>query len=84
MTKHYALFQCNEHKEHASMRLVGVFTRARLSRVIAERVNHKEFEFNNDQKPKANDVAQFPYVADLNNALTYGYIEELDINEEIR
>ncbi|HPK41734.1 MAG TPA: hypothetical protein PKZ69_08915 [Candidatus Cloacimonadota bacterium] len=65
------------------MRLIGVFTRFGLSRVVAKRVLKGDFKIDDLKKPSASDITKYCYINDLNNDLTYGYVEEVDINEEL-
>ena len=63
--------------------LDGGFTRSRLNKVISEQVKQGNFELEDNKKPTISDIKQFCYASDLNNALTYAYIEEVEINEEL-
>lgn len=81
--KYYVLCSCDSQKAYSSMTLMGVFTRSRLNKVISEQVKQGNFELEDNKKPTISDIKQFCYASDLNNALTYAYIEEVEINEEL-
>lgn len=68
--KYYALFTCDLWKSKESMKLLGVFTKSRLIATL------KDDRFSlNDPINKTMDCRE------LNDICTYGYIEELSINE---
>ncbi|QUH21822.1 hypothetical protein [Alkaliphilus sp. B6464] len=76
MRQYYALFTCNEWKEFSSMRLVGMFSRTELIKIIKKRVKENEFGFCRDIK----EINEMP-IRDIEVSLEYGHIIELKINE---
>ena len=70
--KYYALFTCDQWKSRDSMQFMGVFTKTRLISIINKGSNVFDFE---EALNKSMDVRE------MNNSITYGYIEELSINE---
>lgn len=73
---HYILFSCDQWKSHSSKSLIGVFTAKELIRISKRKVKNGDFEFGQDIKE-----IEAMSVQDINTALTYGHIEECQINE---
>ncbi len=76
--KYYELFSCDEWKSHASMSLVGVFNFTKLKRIIKDRVKKDKFEFGRDIK----EIDKMTW-HEIEVALAYGYIQELELNEVV-
>ncbi len=75
--EYYALFSCNEWKDYASMRLIGVFTRAELNKQIREKIQKGDMEFDDDNIYSDDNLSAY----DINTLLKYGHVQELSINE---
>ena len=78
MREYYALFSCNEWKNHSSMNLIGIFNGTQLLKVIKRRIKKGEFKFGRDFKDL--DVLD---VHEIDSSLEYGFIQSLSLNEEI-
>lgn len=68
--KYYALFNCDEWRSNATMDLFGVFTKDKLIKCL----EYDSFELSQP-------IDKTMSIRELNNVVTYGYIEELKINE---
>lgn len=80
----YALFSCDEWKSSDSMRFVGVFNRSGLNKVLLDRLNRGEFELYDTAVPMSlRELKSYVHVKDLSNELTYAYIQQVAINEEL-
>lgn len=77
--KYYALFDCDDHKDYSSMRLLGVFTEKKLRQTIRKKVISGEFEFTGNIIEILNEE-DLEYIF---NSLRYGFVQELKINEEL-
>jgi hypothetical protein len=77
MKEYYVLFSSDAWKSHSSMRLKGVFTKPNLLKVIKKNIKNKNFEFDSGKKIENMEIK------DINDALTYAYIETVKINEEL-
>lgn len=76
---YYALFSCNEWKEHSSSGLIGVFTREGLNEQLKKEIRENSMEIYLDE----NESIDILSIQALNIALQYGYIEEITIDEAI-
>lgn len=76
--KYYALFSCNEWKERASMDLIGVFTENKIRQIIRKKIKKNDFEYGADIKE-----IQTGDIDHIDTLLKYGFIQELNINEEL-
>lgn len=76
--QHYALFSCDVWKSNSTMKFMGVFTKPRLLRIIRREIKDNNFEYGCPLSTLEEED-----VRSLNDMLTYGYIEEITINEEL-
>lgn len=76
MREYYILFNCDEWKGYSSMRLVGVFNRTQLIKILKRRIKKGEYEFGRDIKEIDNLSIQ-----EIDASLVYGYIQETRLNE---
>lgn len=77
--RYYGLFSCDEWKSHSSMNLIGVFTLTKLRKLVKERVKKGDFEFGGERITEIDNMD----FDSIDTMLTYGYIIELGINEEL-
>lgn len=76
-SKYFALFSCDEWKGHSSMRLIGVFTREGLNKQL-----NKEVEGGNMELSESDALEELS-IKEIDNSLSYGFIQELSINEAL-
>lgn len=78
MRDYYVLFSCDEWKSYSSMKLIGIFNKNELVKVIKRRIKKRELHFNRDIK----EISKMS-VEEIKVALEFGYIESLKLNQEI-
>lgn len=74
---YFALFSCDEWKSNSSMGLKGIFTREVLNSLISKELSDNNMEFDGESYSHYSELD----IRTLNDALTYGYVQELSINE---
>jgi hypothetical protein len=67
------------------MRFLGVFNRSGLNKIILKRVKEGDFEFDDGTTTPISlrELKSYLNVEDLASKLTYAYIQQIAINEEI-
>lgn len=75
MRKHYILFSCDAWKSYASHKLIGVFTLKELIRIIKRKTKKGDFKFDG-----INEIGS-KTIREIDIALEFGYVEEIQINE---
>jgi hypothetical protein len=60
-----------------SFELVGIFEENKLKQIIIEDINNKDLEFDNRNVEEIAEMEE----QEMNNSITYGYIEKVFFNE---
>ena len=69
----YVLFSCDEWKSYNSMRVVGIYScLEKLVQRIEKEVSEDNMELDDNYQNNTRDI---------NNALTYGYVEYFDVDD---
>lgn len=76
MRNYYALFSCNDWKEHSSMSPIGVFNQSELLKVIKRKIKTREFRFKRDVK----EIGKLS-IREIDTSLVSGYIQPIKLNE---
>ena len=75
--KYYALFSCDAHKAHSSMRFKGFFTEEKLREILLRDIEKGYYELADFVKVKEDNIKMIMV------NIKYAYIVEAEINEEI-
>lgn len=75
--QYFALFSCNEWKQRSSMAFLGVFTEQALRKKLAKEIKVKNMLIDKGINIDTCDTNDF------NSILSYGFVQELQINEEL-
>lgn len=76
--EYFVLFTCDEWKGYSSMRLVGVFNLTKLRKVVKKMIKSDDFSCD------GYDIKDIDVLggSDINNMITYGFIQPIGLNEE--
>lgn len=75
--KYYALFSCDAHKAHSSMRFKGFFTEEKLRDILLRDIERGYYELDDFVKVKEDNMKMIMV------NIKYAYIVEAEIDEEI-
>ena len=75
--KYYALFSCDAHKAHSSMRFKGFFTEEKLREILLRDIEKGYYELADFVKVKEDNMKMIMV------NIKYAYIVEAEIDEEI-
>jgi hypothetical protein len=76
---YYLYYRCDRWKMRTSFELVGIFGESKLKQIIIEDINNKDIEFDNRNVEEIAGMEE----QEINNSITYGYLEKVFFNERM-